>query len=282
MCILSASIAGAQDSFVSGSCSTDTALNETRCTYSVFSGYPPLSYIILPLSTTCIDQYIISSSFFTFDTAQLHIDPTNGEVFGVKSQQEPPPGQMATIQITFSGLFSTGAEFVHAAVKTDPVWRLYPVPTVIECPFQPRCEWSIDATNFDYLIREPGTYVARMGQMALKANTPVTVQFASFADNGTGGSSPTAPAITYAFTAGGETSPPAQFDSYDNQNALIISIPDNEQRVTVNIWSRISVKPSIPAGEYQNLATITLVLENGFEWAEGDDAAERKEANAQK
>jgi hypothetical protein len=271
LCLAGFSQAAAQDSFIVGDCFCDSAANKTICEYTVFSGYPALSHLIFPIPVNCVEQFTVSSPYFTFDPAQTFVDPINGDVYGIRTIEEPPEGQTERIIITYDGICTLGTDFVRAATKTDPTWNLFPVPAVIDCPPIPFIEVSLESTEFLFQIKRPGVYAARLFTMSVRSNMAVTVRFRSFDDlapvEGTGGGSiPT----SYAAAPVTQDEPPDEFMNPGDFNAYSMHVRQDVVHSGFSLWARLVVTNATSAYEYGDNAIIQLVLENSIPSVDDD------------
>ncbi|MCK4827464.1 hypothetical protein KA005_67670 [bacterium] len=263
VCLVAPALADAQESNISGGCYCDYETRQTICTYEVFSGTPALSHMIYPMVPVCDDQYTVTSDFFDFDTLQLYQDNFCGEIYGMKADQELEEGQTASFTITYDGLFPTGMGIVYAALKGGPNCQIFPIEGVIDCTFQPECEFSLDFTVYDFYIRKPGVLAGCLATMAATSNLPISITFESFGDLNpvqASGSIPI-PAF-YATTPAELPDPPAQFLAPVDFNQQVVIIPADEAEHRFSIWSKLMVGKEISACEYMDDAIIRVVIEN--------------------
>ena len=254
-------------STIRGDCDCDTASGTTTCTYTVLSGRPALSHLVFPIVPDCVEDFTISSEFFDFKGPDAFYNPHCGEIFGIKNEHGMADGQVETFTITYDAIYPTG--IVYAILKSGPYCEAIPVPGVIDCPFVPCVKWAVDGTRFDFFVRKPGDYTALMAKMAVTANIPVTVSFASFEDlTGMQNSPPGMIPTFYAITGVEQAIPPGQFLPPAVFNQLILTVPGDEQTFEFALWTKILVGTQITACEYNDAAIITLVLENNTTWSE--------------
>ncbi len=250
-------------SLISGECDCDSLTGQTLCEYTVLSGSPALSHIIMPIAENCAEIFSITSPFFTFGSPQLHKDNFCGEIFGIKADQELAEGQMTTITIIYDGCFRLGVDVIYAALKGGPNCELFPVEGVVDCD-PPSCiKWSLDAEVVDFQIRKPGAYTSCLATMTLEANCQVNVGFESFGDLIPVRSTDQDPiSAFYATTPPDQTDPPAEFlpPADFNQHTLVVPMDAGEYRFS--IWGKIVIGNEVTACEYGDDATISLELEN--------------------
>lgn len=255
----------AQGSFIVGNCVVDETAGTTRCAYIIGSIDPALTSITLPVGDLCADHFDVqvSNPDITFDVPQTYSIPGIGDVFGIRTTQAPAGGTTEEVIIVYQGIFATGMTYAHAIGLPTGEWLSYPVPAVIECPEPPNCDWSIDATRFDFLVRGPGNFMAKLADMRLQANTPVSVQFEAFSDLVPTDGSPAGPvSIEYQLVPMGTEPALEQFVPASSFFGPLITVADDNVEVVWSLWSKISADRQVSAGEYENSASITLVLEN--------------------
>jgi hypothetical protein len=248
---------------ITGECYYDYETRQTICTYEVFSGTPALSHMIYPMVPVCDDQYTVTSEFFDFDTPQLYQDNFCGEIYGMKADQELEEGQTATFTITYDGLFPTGMGTVYAALKGGPNCQVFPVEGVIDCTFQPNCEFSLDFNVYDFYIRKPGVFAGLLATMTATSNLPINITFESFGDLNPVQASGSIPIPAFYATAPAELpDPPAQFFAPVDFNQQVVIIPADEAEHRFSIWSKLMVGKEISACEYMDDAIIRVEIEN--------------------
>ena len=258
-------------STITGECDCDSLAGQTTCTYMVLSGRPALSHLIFPIPANCVNRFVVSSGFFSFESPRTYSDQFCGEIFGMKADQGMAEGQMETFVITYDGVCNTGVDVVFTALKGGPNCELISVPAVIDCPFVPCVKWSLDGAEFDFRVKKPGTYAGRLATMTVESNSPVNVSFESF-DNlvalapGTG-----TVAAWYATTPAEQTHPPPEFLAPASFNQQVMIIPGDEVEHRFSLWSKVVIEAGTSACDYSDDATIQLVLENHVTWIDGPD-----------
>lgn len=266
VCLVAPALADAQESYITGSCYCDYETGQTICTYEVFSGTPALSHMIYPMVPVCDDQYTVTSDFFSFEAVQTYYSLWCGEIYGMKADQELGEGLMATFTITYDGLFPLGMGTVYAVLKGGTVCDSFPVQGVIDCTFQPDCEFSLDFTIYDFMIRKPGVFSGCLATMTAVSNLPINITFESFGDlnpvqaRQASGSTPI-PAF-YATAPAELRDPPVQFFAPVDFNQQVVIIPADEVEHRFSIWSKLMVGKEISACEYMDDAIIRVVIEN--------------------
>ena len=264
ICFASPQIVGAEvPSWITGGCYCDYETRQTICTYEVFSGTPALSHMIYPMVPVCDDQYTVTSDFFDFDTPQLYQDNFCGEIYGMKADQELEEGQTASFTITYDGLFPTGMGTVYAALKGGPNCQIFPVEGVIDCTFQPKCEFSLNFNVYDFHIRKPGVFAGLLATMTATSNLPINITFESFGDLNPVQSfgSDRIPAF-YATAPAELPDPPAQFFAPVDFNQQVVIIPADEAEHRFSIWLKLMVGKEVSACDYADDAIIRVEIEN--------------------
>lgn len=259
-------LVNAQESNISGGCYCDYETRQTICTYEVFSGRPALSHMIFPMIPVCVDKFTVTSDFFNFEAVQTYYDNFCGEIYGMKADQELGEGLMETFTITYDGLFPLGMGTVYAALKGGPNCEIFPVEGVIDCTFQPECEFSLDFSIYDFMIRKPGTWSGLLATFAATSNLPINITFESFGNLNPVQASQEAGSIPipafYATAPAELPDPPAQFFAPVDFNQQLIVIPGDEVEHRFSIWSKLMVGKEISACEYMDDAIIRVVIEN--------------------
>lgn len=263
--------AGAQvKSEIFGDCECDTVLAQTTCTYTILSGVPALSHLIFPIPENCLERFAVTSDFFIFGPAQNHLDQFCGEIFGIKSEQELMEGQTASFTIVYDGVFDDDIAIIYSALKGGANCELFPVPGVIDCPDIPCVEWSIDATINNYTFRKPLTTSAKSATMSITADVPVVVSFQAFANlKPVNGADLEDISTRYAVTPPDHVQPPSVFLKPKDFNNYTLTAPGGGQEFGFSIWTKVEVEAGIKACEYENVATITLTVENSDSYNDG-------------
>jgi len=185
---------------------------------------------------------------------------------------------MTTFTITYEDVCDDGAigmvvaGMLFAALKGGPNCELILVPGVVDCPFVPCVEWSLDATEFDFYIRKPGSFASRLATMTVEANTQVNITFESFGDLIPVQASESDPIAAFYATAPAEqTNPPELFLAPVAFNQQVLIIPGDDEPHQFSLWSKIITERATTACEYHDAATITLTLENHEPWIDDGD-----------
>ena len=250
-------------SSITGGCYCDYETGQTICTYEVFSGTPALSHMIFSMVPVCDDQYTVTSDFFSFEAVQTYYSQWCGEIYGMKAEQELGEGLMATFTITYDGLFPLGMGTVYAVLKGGTVCDSFPVQGVIDCTFQPECEFSLNFTVYDFHIRKPGVFAGLLATMTATSNLPINITFESFGDLNPVQASGSTPIPAFYATAPAESpDPPAQFFAPVDFNQQVVIIPADEVEHRFSIWSKLMVGKEISACDYMDVAIIRVVIEN--------------------
>lgn len=264
ICFASPQIVGAEvPSSITGECYYDYETRQTICTYEVFSGTPALSHMIFPMIPVCVDKFTVTSDFFNFETVQTYYDNFCGEIYGMKADQELGEGLMADFTIIYDDLFPLGMGTVYAALKGGPNCQIFPVDGVIDCTFQPNCEFSLDFNVYDFHIRKPGVFAGPLATMTATSNLPINITFESFGDLNPVQASGSTPIPAFYATAPAELpDPPAQFFAPVDFNQQVVIIPADEAEHRFSIWSKLMVGKEISSCEYMDGAIIRVEIEN--------------------
>lgn len=133
-------------------------------------------------------------------------------------------------------------------------------------------EWTIGGTRWDWRIRKPGTYAADCIEFTLKSNNDVAILYDGFADlqyQETGeGVKPTIETY-YSY---GESLAEAESNGWVRASALNESddlVEDSaalHAGMSTKLWNKIVVENCNSSCEYEDTATITLVLQNMKAW----------------
>ncbi len=135
--------------------------------------------------------------------------------------------------------------------------------------------WSISATRWDWRVRKPGKYAADCITFWMKSNNDVLVDYEGFEDlqyQGTGGVNQSI-ATWYAYSATGASTPPtagwvtaANLNGHDD---LVEDSVDLHAGLSFKLWNMIEVVDCNSSCEYEDEATVTLVLQNIKDWIDG-------------
>lgn len=133
---------------------------------------------------------------------------------------------------------------------------------------RPWVEWSISSTALTYAVRTPGRYASRWGTIGIRSNSDVILDFDHFGD------------LQRAADGGGTEMELGLAEGATNPNQVNFcsAAKFNEQDVRLtraqagtfqcDLWCRINVTRASRAGDYERQATITVVMENGYDWTE--------------
>lgn len=135
------------------------------------------------------------------------------------------------------------------------------IPVTVHASVAQWVEWSISATRYDWRVRKPGIYAANSLTAWIKSNGAIEIDFADFGNlAGLGGEIET----WYAY------GPVLNTLSWIPAAALTsCTIPDDgdiHAGISWKLWNKIKVVPCNSACEYNDDATITLVVQNQKCW----------------
>ncbi|MCR4426039.1 MAG: hypothetical protein NUW23_07620 [Firmicutes bacterium] len=134
-------------------------------------------------------------------------------------------------------------------------------------------EWSLSGTRWDWRVMKPGTYATDCITATLKSNGAVAINYDGFADlayQGTGGVEQTID-TWYAF---GPTIPAPTSSSWvraadlNNDDDLVPDSAALHAGLSWKLWNKIQVVECNSACEYEDTATITLVLQTMKPWVD--------------
>ncbi len=252
-------------SIIVGECDCDSVSQTVTCTYTVVSGIPGLSHLVFPMPPNCVENFTFSSEFFNFEEPAAIRNPHCEDAFGLLDEQGMGDGQEETFTITYDACYPIGE--VYALIKSGRNCEMIPVPGVVDCPFVPCVEWSLDASAFNFYVRKPGIFASRLATMIVEGNIDLNITFESFGDllPVAGSGSGAIPAF-YATAPAAEPNPPLLFLTPADFNQQGLTIPGDEQEHRFSLWSKIEVTNVVTGCEYQNEAAITLTLENSEAW----------------
>ena len=149
------------------------------------------------------------------------------------------------------------------------------VPVKIHASVAQWLDYSLSGTRFDWRVRKPGIYAADSLTATLKSNSDLEIDFDGFANLMYQGTTQF-PGVTqeietwYAYGEPLDTlvwMPAIDLDATDH---AIKDSADLHAGYSFKLWNKIKVVASNSASEYQDDATITLVLQNQKIWIDGD------------
>lgn len=145
--------------------------------------------------------------------------------------------------------------------------------------------WSIAATRWDWRILKPGTYAADCISFTLTSNNSVYIDYEGFddlarvddtyedteIDFGLG----VLPSIAtwYSFgpdIAGAEANGWVAASALNNDDDLIPDSRELHAGMSVKLFTKITVANCNSSGEYEDTATVTLVLQNQQPWVDAE------------
>lgn len=130
-------------------------------------------------------------------------------------------------------------------------------------------DWSISGTRYDWKIRKPGEYAANSLTATLASNGDVGIQFDGFGNLYSADSMNKEIETWYAY---GDGLPPVEDERWIPASALyeLRALVEDSDRLhgglDWKLWNKIKVVECNSACEYENIATITLVLDNQKIW----------------
>jgi hypothetical protein len=139
---------------------------------------------------------------------------------------------------------------------------------VVNCALVPQIEWSMDGTDFGFLVRRPGVYTTCVTTMVIEANADASIRFESFGDLQPvteGGSLPIS--ASYAVASPDATAPPAVYLSPADFNEQSMVAPANTP-YRLALWSKIVIENATAGCDYEDEATIRLELINHQVWVD--------------
>lgn len=150
------------------------------------------------------------------------------------------------------------------------------VPVIIHASVAQWLEYSLSGTRYDWRVRKPGIYAADSLTAVLKSNSDLEIDFDGFANLMYQGTAQF-PGVTqeietwYAYGEGPPDTlvwmPAIDLDATDH---AIKDSADLHAGYSFKLWNKIKVVASNSASEYEDDATITLVLQNQKIWIDGD------------
>jgi hypothetical protein len=266
-CILfQTALANQNPSVVIGDCEVDSISGEVKCTYVVFSGTPAISRVYFPVSEECADQISIESQFFQFAFANNYRDNICGNIFGFKFDQVMSPGQAETFSVTFHGADSIGAGVVYVALEGDPNCRVFPVPVATYCHSEPSLKLSMESSHFEFQVKRPGAYAARLSNMFVTSDVAVSIKFQQFGNLVSSNSNIETPiGAAFAVVPVTQSEPPAVFlDGEEFGRQTIYVSKESAGNFGISIWARLVVTGQTSASNFKNNAVIQFELQNSL------------------
>lgn len=143
------------------------------------------------------------------------------------------------------------------------------IPVTVQASVAQWIEFHLSGTRYIWRVRKPGTYAANSLEATLKSNGDVTINFAGFANLYSGDSVNKEINTWYAYgePTGGVYDPTLTWIEAGDLNTT--TVPDSgdlHDGMTWKLWNKIEVVECNSACEYENNATITLVLQNQKMW----------------
>ncbi|MEW5866307.1 MAG: hypothetical protein AB1774_05530 [Bacillota bacterium] len=135
-------------------------------------------------------------------------------------------------------------------------------------------EWSIGGTRWDWRIRKPGTYAADCINFALKSNNAVAINYDGFNDltyleQGEGVKQTIDTYYSYGATiAEAEANGWVRASALNEEDDLIPDSAGLHAGMNTKLWNKIEVVECNSSCEYEDTATITLVLQNMKHWVD--------------
>jgi len=144
------------------------------------------------------------------------------------------------------------------------------IPVTVHASVAQWIEFSISGTRYDWKVRKPGTYAANSLRASLKSNGDVKIDCEGFADL-VGGNSETNPTIPIWYAAANVENPGEITDwipaaDLNRKDPVVEDSADLHEGLHWKLWNKIQVVECNSACEYENKATITLVLDNQKDW----------------
>jgi len=211
-------------------------------------------------------------------TVALSLSVMAGEP--IKTGEPLPPGSAEHYawQLTGQGWVAMGTGNLAAnarAWSSNPVsdkcnkiyWK---IPVTVHASVAQWIEWTLSGSRYDWRVRKPGTYAANSLTATLKSNSDVEVDFDGFdnlqylGDDGVKEDIDT----WYAY---GEAGNPGELEwipagRINDLDALVEDSCDLHAGYSWKLWNKIKVTECNSACEYEDDATITLVLMNQKIW----------------
>jgi hypothetical protein len=173
-----------------------------------------------------------------------------------------------------SGILAANAR----AWSSNPVVKMcnkiyWQIPVKVHASVAQWVEWSLSGSRYDWRVRKPGTYAANSLTAVLKSNSDLEFDFEGFENLKYQGSGqfPGVKQEIETWYAYGEADglgalswiPAAALNAKD---CLVKDSEDLHEGLSVKLWNKIMVDECNSACEYEDDATITLVLQNCKIW----------------
>jgi len=147
------------------------------------------------------------------------------------------------------------------------------VPVTVHASVAQWIVWTLSGSRYDWRVRKPGEYAANSLTATLKSNSDVEVDFRGFANLRYWASDrfPGVDQEIETWYAYGEASDPSGLKwipaaEINGMDALVKDSCDLHAGYSWKLWNKIKVKECNSACEYNDNATITLVLQNQKCW----------------
>lgn len=133
-------------------------------------------------------------------------------------------------------------------------------------------KWAITGTRWDWRIRKPGTYAADCITFSLQSNNDVAINYDGFADlayleQGEGVKQTIDTYYSYGATlAEAEANGWVRASDLNNDDDLIEDSAALHAGLSTKLWNKIVVEECNSSCEYEDTATVTLVLQNIKHW----------------
>ncbi|MCR4402001.1 MAG: hypothetical protein NUW12_04350 [Firmicutes bacterium] len=137
-------------------------------------------------------------------------------------------------------------------------------------------DWSIGGTRWDWRIRKPGTYAADCINFTIKSNNDVAVQYDGFADlayleQGEGVKQTIDTYYSYGATlAEAQSRGWVRASALNDSDDLLEDSAGLHAGLNFKLWNKIVVENCNSSCEYEDTATITLVLQNVKHWIDAE------------
>jgi len=147
------------------------------------------------------------------------------------------------------------------------------VPVTVHASVAQWIEYTLSGSRYDWRVRKPGTYAANSLTATLKSNSDVEIEFEGFENLRYQGSNqfPGVNQEIDTWYAYGEAADPGTVnfipaEEMNGMDAFIQDSADLHAGFSWKLWNKIEVDQCNSACEYQDDATITLVLQNQKIW----------------
>jgi len=143
------------------------------------------------------------------------------------------------------------------------------IPITVHASIAQWIEWSISGTRWDWRVRKPGTYAGDCISATIKSNNDVLIDYDGFEDLHSDSSVTQDIPIWYGF---GETLDQVISNGWvrstdlNADDDLLLDSEDLHAGLSWKLWNKIEVLPCHSSCEYEDEATITLVLQNVKMW----------------